>query len=51
MHEACLDLEFRLYGRQTIGVWGGLSEEDRRMAYPIWLKRNQEQRISEEGEQ
>lgn len=36
---ACLELELRTAGLDTLGVWGGLSEEDRRALYPVWLAR------------
>lgn len=32
----CLELELRLHGADTAGVWGGLSEQDRRELYPLW---------------
>lgn len=36
---ACLELEFRTAGPFTLGVWGALSEEDRRDLYPLWRAR------------
>jgi len=38
-HDECLELELRTAGANTVGVWGGLSEEDRRALYPLWLAR------------
>ncbi|AHH95114.1 hypothetical protein KALB_1743 [Kutzneria albida DSM 43870] len=35
----CLELEFRTAGDETVGVWGALSEEDRRAAYAAWCAR------------
>lgn len=35
---ACLELELRLHGKETQGVWGGLSEQDRRALYLLWLE-------------
>lgn len=35
---ACLELELRLHGEETQGVWGGLSESDRRALYLLWLE-------------
>jgi WhiB family redox-sensing transcriptional regulator len=35
----CLELEFRIAGATTLGVWGALSEDDRRTLYPLWLAR------------
>lgn len=36
---ACLELELRTAGNNTLGVWGALSEEDRRALYPLWRAR------------
>ncbi|UQS22992.1 WhiB family transcriptional regulator [Amycolatopsis thermalba] len=36
---ACLELELRTAGPCTLGVWGALSEDDRRALYPIWRAR------------
>jgi WhiB family transcriptional regulator, redox-sensing transcriptional regulator len=35
----CLELELRTVGANTLGVWGALSEDDRRALYPLWLAR------------
>ncbi|MBB5890643.1 WhiB family transcriptional regulator [Kutzneria kofuensis] len=35
----CLELELRTAGESTVGVWGALSEEDRRAVYRAWLAR------------
>lgn len=32
----CLELELRIFGDQTVGVWGALDEDDRRALVPIW---------------
>lgn len=32
----CLELELRLHGTDTTGVWGALSQQDRRALYPLW---------------
>jgi WhiB family redox-sensing transcriptional regulator len=45
----CLELELRTAGDATVGVWGGLSEDDRRALYPVWLARRQ--RRGQKGEQ
>lgn len=37
--DECLELEFRTAGLTTLGVWGALSEEDRRAAYLAWVQR------------
>jgi WhiB family redox-sensing transcriptional regulator len=37
-HE-CLELELRTAGEHTVGVWGALSEDDRRAVYRVWLAR------------
>lgn len=31
--DECLELELRLYGDQTVGVWGALPENDRRVIH------------------
>lgn len=36
---ACLELELRTAGSNTLGVWGALTEDDRRALYPLWLAR------------
>jgi WhiB family redox-sensing transcriptional regulator len=41
--DACLELEFRTAGLTTLGVWGALSEDDRRTAYLAWFQRRDEQ--------
>ena len=38
----CLELEVRTAGDQTLGVWGALSDEDRRAVYPVWLARRRD---------
>ncbi|MGO1049306.1 WhiB family transcriptional regulator [Crossiella sp. CA198] len=35
----CLELELRTAGPATVGVWGALSDEDRRALYPVWVAR------------
>lgn len=35
----CLELELRVAGPATVGVWGGMSEDDRRALLPVWLVR------------
>lgn len=37
----CLELELRQGGPFTVGVWGALSEQDRRALYPFWLDRRE----------
>ena len=34
----CLELELRVVGDQTVGVWGGLGEDDRRALVPHWRR-------------
>ncbi|TKG68497.1 hypothetical protein FCN18_21515 [Prauserella endophytica] len=38
---ACLELELRTAGPLTVGVWGALSEQDRRALYMVWLARRE----------
>lgn len=37
--DECLELELRLFGADTVGVWGALSEDDRRALHAMWLRR------------
>lgn len=37
--DECLELELRAAGPYTIGVWGALSDADRRELYPVWRAR------------
>jgi WhiB family redox-sensing transcriptional regulator len=39
--DECLELEFRTAGFTTLGVWGALSEDDRRTVYLICLQRRE----------
>jgi WhiB family redox-sensing transcriptional regulator len=36
----CLELELRMFGEQTVGVWGALGEDDRRALVPYWRQAN-----------
>ena len=40
VQDECLELELRLYGSDTVGVWGALGEDDRRATYPLWAQRS-----------
>ncbi len=35
----CLEFELRTAGADTVGVWGGLNEDDRRALHAIWSVR------------
>lgn len=35
----CLEFELRTAGADTVGVWGGLGEDDRRALHAIWSVR------------
>jgi WhiB family transcriptional regulator, redox-sensing transcriptional regulator len=35
----CLEFELRTAGPYTVGVWGGLNEDDRRALHAIWAAR------------
>jgi WhiB family redox-sensing transcriptional regulator len=48
---ACLELELRTAGAATLGVWGGLSAEDRREVHRVWLARRKRGATPEGGEQ
>lgn len=36
---ACLELELRTHGGQSLGVWGALPAADIRALYPVWRAR------------
>lgn len=38
---ACLELELRTSGGQSLGVWGALPAEDIRALHPVWLARRE----------
>jgi WhiB family redox-sensing transcriptional regulator len=35
----CLELELRVGGEQSVGVWGALNEQDRRALHALWSRR------------
>jgi WhiB family redox-sensing transcriptional regulator len=35
----CLELELRVGGAGTVGVWGALNEDDRRALHAVWARR------------
>ena len=37
--DECLELDLRTAGLDMLGVWGALSETDRRALYPVWRRR------------
>ena len=39
MRRECLEFELRTAGADTVGVWGGLNENDRRALHAIWAAR------------
>ncbi|SFR18755.1 WhiB family transcriptional regulator, redox-sensing transcriptional regulator [Lentzea waywayandensis] len=41
IRSVCLELELRTAGEDTVGVWGGLSQEDRRQVYRAWRARRE----------
>jgi WhiB family transcriptional regulator, redox-sensing transcriptional regulator len=41
VQDECLELELRMAGEQTSGVWGALAEDDRRALYPHWRRRGE----------
>jgi WhiB family transcriptional regulator, redox-sensing transcriptional regulator len=41
VQEECLELELRMAGDKTTGVWGALAEDDRRALYPHWRARGE----------
>lgn len=49
--DECLELELRTAGEQTVGVWGGLSENDRRALYRHWRQRGERATNETDGTQ
>ncbi|MFC0105596.1 WhiB family transcriptional regulator [Kibdelosporangium aridum] len=41
VQDECLELELRTAGLDTVGVWGALSEDNRRALYPHWRQRGE----------
>jgi WhiB family transcriptional regulator, redox-sensing transcriptional regulator len=41
VRDECLELELRIAADQSVGVWGALSDDDRRSLYPHWLRRGE----------
>lgn len=41
VNDECLELELRTEGAETVGVWGGMSADDRREMHPHWLRRGE----------
>lgn len=48
VQDQCLELELRWAGQDTVGVWGALSDQDRRALYPLWRARGHRE-IREDG--
>jgi WhiB family transcriptional regulator, redox-sensing transcriptional regulator len=36
IQDQCLELELRTFGKQTVGIWGALGEDERRALVPLW---------------
>ncbi|MGH3934852.1 MAG: WhiB family transcriptional regulator [Pseudonocardiaceae bacterium] len=48
--DQCRELDLRTAGACTTGVWGALSEDDRRALHPIWRqRRHQHERTDQAG--
>jgi WhiB family redox-sensing transcriptional regulator len=41
VQDECLELELRTAGAATVGVWGGMTDDDRRALHPHWLRRGE----------
>jgi WhiB family redox-sensing transcriptional regulator len=39
VRDLCLELDLRTTGPATLGVWGGLTQDDRRALHPLWERR------------
>jgi WhiB family redox-sensing transcriptional regulator len=47
----CLEFELRTAGADTVGVWGGLSEDDRRALHAIWSAARAARRVGRRPDQ
>jgi WhiB family redox-sensing transcriptional regulator len=50
VQDECLELELRWAGHDTVGVWGALSDQDRRALYPLWRARGHTETRENDGE-
>ncbi|MYW94169.1 WhiB family transcriptional regulator [Amycolatopsis rubida] len=41
VRDMCLELELRTAGAATVGIWGGMTDDDRRALHPHWLRRGE----------
>jgi WhiB family transcriptional regulator, redox-sensing transcriptional regulator len=41
VRDECLELELRTAGTDTVGVWGGMTDDARRALHPHWLRRGE----------
>ncbi|WP_026421091.1 WhiB family transcriptional regulator [Actinokineospora inagensis] len=41
VQDECLELELRTSGESTVGVFGGMTDEDRRALHLHWLRRGE----------
>jgi WhiB family redox-sensing transcriptional regulator len=41
VQDECLELELRTAGERTVGVWGALTEDDRRALHWYWRQRGE----------
>jgi WhiB family transcriptional regulator, redox-sensing transcriptional regulator len=39
VQDECLELDLREAGTTAIGVWGAMTDDDRRALHPVWLHR------------
>jgi WhiB family redox-sensing transcriptional regulator len=47
----CLELELRMFGDETVGVWGALGEDDRRALVPHWRDEQPQRQETDGGDQ
>lgn len=43
--DECLELELRVAGEDTVGVWGAMAERHRRDLYPVWQAHRTDHRV------
>lgn len=50
VRDECLELDLRTAGANTVGVWGGMTDDDRRALRPHWLRRGERAEFVDRGE-
>lgn len=43
--DECLEFELRMGGEDTVGVWGAMAEQHRRVLHPVWRAQRSGHRV------